>query len=159
MAHDSINRFAAIRHALSYPDESHLALFRSFDEAAPDSLEELRALYVSLFEAGLPHPHCPMIESFYVTSRPAGEVVLENKLFYKHFGLELSSQVPADHLLAQLEFLAWLEHCRESGNEASLDIADAQREFTERHLKHLPRAASLARAAGGACYAAVLAML
>ena len=153
-----LNPWAAFRFALAYPGEAHLAWFREFSSDAPASLEELRALYIRLFEAGAPQPRCPLLESHYLQSRPAGETVLENKLFYKHFGLELASSVPADHLLAQLEFLSWLEHCAvETGGP---EVARAREDFLSRHLRHwLPRAAELATRGDGECYAAVLALL
>ncbi len=151
-----INLYATFRRLLAYPDEWHLERFREIWDEAPASLDDLRAQYLSLFEAGLPQPKCPLLESAYVDSRAPGEVVLENKLFYKHFGLQLLSQAPADHLLTQLEFLSWLEHCIDAGNEGpSLRIA--QREFTDRHLIHwLPRAAAQCRGAEADGYADIL---
>ena len=108
MEQDSINIFALFRFALSYPDERLHAWFREFSPDTPETLEELRALYIGLFEAGLPHPRCPLLESHYVENRPSTEVVLENKLYYQHFGLQIQSKAAPDSLLSQLEFLSWL---------------------------------------------------
>ena len=116
MAQDALNPYATFRFALAYPDERHLEMFRRLSEETPETLEELRSLYLRLFEAGLPYPQCPLLESHYVLNRPATEVVLENKLFYKHFGLQVESKAAPDHLLTQLEFLGWLEHCLAAGN-------------------------------------------
>lgn len=154
MAEDTLNGlnlYATFRFAFSYPDERHLELF------AFQSLEELRSFYIALFEAGLPHPRCPLLESFYVPNRPATEVVLENKLFYKHFGLQLESKAAPDHLLTQLEFLSWIEYCRQAGNPDRSSLETAKRDFLVRHVIHwVPRAASLARQAGAGCYADLL---
>ena len=150
---ENLNLYTALRFALSYPDERHLEFFRQISRAAPETLTELRALYIALFEAGLPHPRCPLLESHYVPNRPATEVVLENKLFYKHFGLSVESKAAPDHLLTQLEFLSWLEHCLASGNPDRESLENAQRDFLERHVSHwISRAASLLRQAGGGCY-------
>ncbi|MCW5976798.1 MAG: molecular chaperone TorD family protein [Bryobacteraceae bacterium] len=156
MVHDGVNLWATFRYALSYPDESRLEGFRPLLAGVPPTLEELRVLYVRLFEAGAPHPACPLLESFYVPGRPPGDIVLENKLFYKHFGLSIQSNAAPDHLLTQLEFLAWLDYCAASGNEGVEALAAARADYIQRHLAHLPAAARRARAAGGDCYAQIL---
>ncbi|MBI3694187.1 MAG: molecular chaperone TorD family protein [Acidobacteria bacterium] len=153
MAQDTLNPYATFRFALGYPDERHLEMFRGLSDETPQTLEELRSLYLELFEAGLPHPKCPLLESHYVLNRPATEVVLENKLFYKHFGLQVESKAAPDHLLTQLEFLSWLEHCVAAGNPDRESLEKAKRDFLERHVSHwIPRAAALVRQAGGGCY-------
>lgn len=55
-------------------------------------------------------------ESAWLLNRPAGDVVLENKLYYQNFGLKIDDRAAPDHLLTQLEFLAWLDHCEAAGN-------------------------------------------
>jgi DMSO reductase family type II enzyme chaperone len=153
MVQDGINLWATFRYALAYPEESHLVFFRSLFGAAPSDLQELRSLYIELFEAGLPHPRCPLLESYYMLNRPPGEIVLENKLFYRHFGLFPDSKAAPDHLLTQLEFLAWLDYCLASGNPEAGSLQRARREYLERHLAPwLPKAAHLASEHGGACY-------
>lgn len=157
MVSGAINPWAVFRFALGYPDERHLERFRDLSENVPRTLEDLRALYIDLFEAGLPQPRCPLLESAWLLNRPAGEVVLENKLYYQAFGLEIDSRAAPDHLLTQLEFLAWLDHCEEAGNADTQSIGRARREFLERHLSHW--AGSLAHLAGnveGGCYAELL---
>ena len=76
MVQDAINPWATFRFALAYPSERHLELFQAQFEGSPATLEELRAQYIDLFEAGLPHPRCPLLEGYYLLNRPAGEVVL-----------------------------------------------------------------------------------
>ena len=152
-----LNVWAVFRFALSYPDERHLDRFRELGGGVPATLEELRSLYIDLFEAGLPQPRCPLLESAWLLNRPAGDVVLENKLFYQHFGLEIHPQAAPDHLLTQLEFLAWLDYCLEAGNPDRESLERARAEFLERHVAHWVRnTANLARKAEGACYADLL---
>ena len=130
-----------------------------FDDT-PASLEELRAIYIDEFEAGLPHPKCPLLEGFYLLNRPAGEVVLENKLYFKHFGLEPHSTASPDHLLTQLEFLSWLDHCIDSGNLDADSLKRARKEYVVRHLAHwVPKAAQAMARRNVPCYASVFAML
>ncbi len=153
MVRDALNPYALFRFALSYPDEPQMTFLRQLDRSTPRTLEDLRAMYIALFEAGLPHPLCPLLESHYVPNRPATEVVLENKLFYKHFGLEAQAKAAPDHLLTQLEFLGWIEHCLASGNPDRESLENARLDFAARHVAHwIPRAAQLVRRAGGTCY-------
>ena len=148
----AVNQWAVFRFALGYPDERHLDPF-----GVAGTLEELRALYIDLFEAGLPLPKCPLLESAWLLNRPAGDVVLENKLFYQNFGLDIDSRAAPDHLLTQLEFLAWLDHCEEAGNPDCDSLERARTEFLERHVAHwVGSAAKLARSANGGCYAELL---
>ena len=137
--------------------ERHLRRFAELCENVPGTLQELRSLYIDLFEAGLPQPRCPLLESAWLLNRPAGDVVLENKLFYQNFGLEIHSQAAPDHLPTQLEFLAWLDHCLAAGNPDAASLERARAEFLERHLAHWIRPlANLARNADGDCYADLL---
>ena len=157
MVSTSLNVWAVFRFALSYPDERHLERFRSLGDNVPGTLEELRSLYIELFEAGLPQPRCPLLESAWLLNRSAGDVVLENKLYYQHFGMEIHPQAAPDHLLTQLEFLAWLDHCIDAGNPDRESLERARAEFLERHVAHWVRhPANLARQADGACYADLL---
>ena len=153
----SLNLWAVFRFALSYPDERHLGRFAELYDDVPTTLEDLRFLYIDLFEAGLPQPRCPLLESAWLLNRPAGDVVLENKLFYQNFGLKIDSRAAPDHLLTQLEFLAWLDHCLEAGNPDRESLERARAEFLERHLLHwIGKAARLAGKAQGQCYARLL---
>ncbi len=160
MVQDPINPWAAFRFALGYPDERHLQFFAEHMGRAPSTLEALRTEYIEWFEAGLPQPKCPLLESYYLLNRPAGEVVLENKLFYQHFGLSMQSKAAPDHLLTQLEFLSWLEHCIASENPELESVERARGEFVERHLRHwVPRAAQSLAKRGAGCYAEVFTAL
>jgi DMSO reductase family type II enzyme chaperone len=156
MVQDTVNSWALFRFALSYPDERHLHVLKESFSDVPDTLEDLRALYIDLFEAGLPGPKCPLLESYYILNRPPGEILLENKLFYQHFGLKLETQAAPDHLLTQLEFLSWLEHAIAAGNPDADSLERARRDFISRHIAHwIPRAAGSLAGQNGRCYAGI----
>ena len=157
MVSGAVNTWAVFRFALGYPDKRHLEGFTAVSQNVPATLEELRSLYISLFEAGLPQPRCPLLESAWLLNRSAGEVVLENKLYYQSFGLEIDGRAAPDHLLTQLEFLAWLDHCEAAGNSDRESLRRARRDFLERRLAHwVGSLAHLAENAGGGCYAELL---
>lgn len=156
MVQDAINPWAAFRFALAYPDQRHLDVFREQFDGTLSSLEELRSRYIDLFEAGLPHPKCPLLEGYYLLNRPAGEVVLENKLFFQHFGLRMESKAAPDHLHTQLEFLSWIEHCLAVGNPEPESLERARNDFVVRHLAHwVPKAAQSLANRGEGAYAAI----
>jgi len=160
MVPDELNVWATFRYSLGYPDAERHARFQAVFNSVPDTLEDLHTLYIRLFEASAPQPQCPLLESAYVLNRPPGDVVLENKLFYQHFGLKVETRAAPDHLLTQLEFLAWLDHCLAEGNPDTESLVRARREFTERHLAHwLPKAARLAEQVSGGLYAELLSAL
>ena len=153
MVPDTLNVWATFRFALSYPDERHRDRFAAFSRKVPATVEELQAQYIQLFEAGLPHPKCPLLESAYAVNRSSGEVVLENKMFYQNFGLKLDSRAAPDHLLTQLEFLAWIDHCIAADNPERDGLARARKEFLERHVASwLPSATRLIRRHTDGCY-------
>lgn len=157
MVSGTVNTWAVFRFALGYPDERHLERFREISENVPETLAELRSLYIDLFEAGLPQPRCPLLESAWLLNRPAGDVVLENKLYYQNFGLEIDGRAAPDHLLTQLEFLAWLDHCEAAGNRDLESVRRARTEFLERHLSHwVGTVAHLSENSDGGCYAELL---
>src|ERR1035441_9928119 len=113
------------RFGLSYPDERHLERFAELCDNVPGTLQELRSRYIDLFEAGMPQSRCPLLESAWLLNRPAGDVVLA-----------IISQAEPDHLLTQLEFLAWLDHCLAAGNPDAASLERARAEFLERHMAH-----------------------
>src|ERR1017187_8263684 len=75
MATTALNHWAVFRFGLSYPDERHLERFAELCENVPGTLPELQSLYINLFEAGMPQPRCPLLESAWLLNRPAGDVV------------------------------------------------------------------------------------
>jgi DMSO reductase family type II enzyme chaperone len=152
-----VNPWSVYRFALSYPEERHWEILSGSFGDVPATLEDLRALYIELFEAGLPQPKCPLLENFYLPNRPPGEIVLENKLFYQHFGLKVQTKAAPDHLLTQLEFLSWLEHAIAAGNPDRASLERARRDFLDRHVAHwIPRAARSLADQNGRCYTGIL---
>lgn len=160
MLKEEMNPWSTFRFALAYPDQRHLDVFGEQLDRTPSSLLELRSTYIDLFEAGLPHPKCPLLEGYYLPNRSTGEVVLENKLFFEHFGLGMNPKAAPDHLLTQLEFLTWIEHCLAMGNPEPESLERARRDFVERHLVHwVPKAAQSLANRGESCYSAVFSSL
>lgn len=51
MVSSTVNTWAVFRFALGYPDKRHLERFADVCETVPDTLAELRSLYIDLFEA------------------------------------------------------------------------------------------------------------
>ncbi len=73
-------------------------------------------------------------------SRP--EFLLEYSGWYRHFGLKTSEEDQAnelpDHIVCQIEFLAWLSHLELTATdnlELQRGYQCAQRDFCERHLQ------------------------
>lgn len=70
------------------------------------------------------------------------EILLEYSGWYRHFGLRANEEGETndlpDHLVCQLEFLAWLAHL-EAGADDEPDLQQgyqrAQRDFLQRHLQ------------------------
>lgn len=113
----------------------------------PLSFADLEAGYIALFQVGRRgKPVVPLNAGEYATlnkdeaSRP--EFLLRYSDWYRHFGLRTDQEEEAnelpDHLVCQLEFLAWLGHL-EAGvaddNETRQGYRRAQRDFMQRHLQ------------------------
>jgi nitrate reductase assembly molybdenum cofactor insertion protein NarJ len=118
MVSSAVNTWAVFRFVRGYPDERHLERFAEFCETVPGTLTELRS-------------RCPLLESAWLLNRPAGDVVLEGKLYYQNFGLENDGRAAPDHLLKQLGFLAWLDYCECAGNLDVESVKGARAELLE----------------------------
>jgi len=109
----------------------------------PD-FESYEAAYIALFEVGVPGPPAPLLESSYSKSTAAQNIVLECVNFYDVLGLRPSgSAFPADHLVAQLEFLAAVRYLwdNEPVPERQEPLRRLERDFIDRHLSNwLPSA-------------------
>ena len=120
----------------------HSSCFKNADK----SFAELEAQYIDLFQVGKHgKPRVYLNAGDYDDlardhSRP--EFLLLYTGWYKHFGLQIndepdSNELP-DHLVCQLEFMAWLAHLETSaeGNpELSGGYQRAQLDFCKRHLQ------------------------
>lgn len=100
--------------------------------------DELGSEYINVFDL---NPLCPLYEHHYRSSEQSRRDILEELLrFYEHFEIKLNDKEKdfPDHLMAELEFMAFL-----SKKEAvSIDLGRdpepyrrAQLDFLERHLK------------------------
>ena len=108
--------------------------------------EEYEAEYIHLFQVGKrgqPIVHLSAgdyTELLGSGSRP--EFLLEYSGWYRHFGLKTNEDDQAnefpDHIVCQLEFLAWLAHLEQSSADNVVlqrGYQCAQRDFCERHLQ------------------------
>ena len=96
MVSDTLNVWATFRFALSYPDERHRDRFAALSSKLPETLEELRAQYIQLLEAGLPQPTCPLLESAY-------EVCLAHELSRRGAKVSRQASLPVVYDGIQLE--------------------------------------------------------
>jgi DMSO reductase family type II enzyme chaperone len=103
------------------------------------SQEEREADYLAAFELGGTEPPVPLYEGL---CRPADgrEGIIEDLLrFYDFFGLRLrqDNRDYPDHLVCELEFMAFLAAREAHAAESGLDAGPyrlAQRDFLQRHL-------------------------
>tara|TARA_B100000959_G_scaffold284687_1_gene357026 strand:- start:2437 stop:3159 length:723 start_codon:yes stop_codon:yes gene_type:complete len=107
---------------------------------------DYEADYIHLFQVGKrgqPYVHlnaCDYKDLLGSGSRP--EFLLEYSGWYRHFGLKINEDGHAnefpDHIVCQLEFLAWLAHLEQNSEdkpELQQGYQCAQRDFSERHLR------------------------
>lgn len=109
---------------------------------SPPEHPEIESAYLIAFETTSENDgFCPLNEGNYRKDVPRGELLVELKSLYEHFGLALSKKdadLP-DRLDAELEFMHFLTHkeaeALESGDDRSAYV-QAQRDFRRNHLVH-----------------------
>ncbi|MDP6183793.1 MAG: molecular chaperone TorD family protein [Gammaproteobacteria bacterium] len=102
--------------------------------------QERQLQYIANFECSAHQGACSLHEATYSTE---GQEVLYEELtrFYEFFGLKRDhrAELP-DHLTVELEFMHYLSF-REAhvagGEQAKESLVKAQRDFVDRHLRHL----------------------
>ena len=110
------------------------------------SLVDYEALYIELFHIG--KNGTPMVGlhagdySDLLDGQPRPESMLDYNRWYRHFGLKVSQNDPSldlpDHLVCQLQFLAWLSHLEAEvapGSNSVVGYQHAQRDFIQRHAE------------------------
>lgn len=109
----------------------------------PASLADYETEFIAAFEAGVPQPPIPLIESHYDPDHPAPEIIYENLLYYRTFGLAppaRASEAP-DHLRCQLELVAHLYEleAKELRGKGDFDrlgqLRRGRRDYVARHLR------------------------
>jgi len=146
----------------SYPDEEFYALMKdertgeqlkgmvgglpfdvNFKSIPSPSLpqEEFESQYINSFDLGFgPALPCPLYESAYGEEDTSSRDITEDLLrFYDYFHVKLSDQEKdyPDHLVVELEFIAFLAKKEADALEQGKDPAPyrrAQLDFLERHL-------------------------
>lgn len=111
---------------LAEPCEESLAALEELAPQLPwltqDAVEQLRntplerwqAEHTGLFISGHPKTHCIPFESVWVEGYMMGEPVMRMSDYYQIAGFSVDTQLPADFLGTELQFLAYLiEHHRE----------------------------------------------
>ncbi len=155
---------------LNHPEteEALIALFQSHEISCPleshrpSGFDDYQQSFISLFEVGVPHPPCPLIESHWNKQEPTSTVLHENLLFYRTFGLKLKveAEETSDHLRFQLEFyrrlLALSVDAASDANKVEQyeQLKLARNDFLQRRLAAwTPLAAAAAQtAAPDSCY-------
>jgi len=110
------------------------------------SLVDYEALYIELFHIG--KNGAPIVGlhagdySDLLDGQPRPESMLDYNRWYRHFGLKVSQTDPSldlpDHLVCQLQFLAWLSHLEAEvapGSNSVVGYQHAQRDFIQWHAE------------------------
>ena len=113
-----------------------------FRSIPPRSLprEEFESAYINSFDIGFgPSLTCPLYESAYREDTSSRDITEELLRFYEHFDVRLSDKEKdyPDHLVVELEFMAFLAKKEADALEQGKDPAPyrrAQLDFLERHL-------------------------
>jgi TorA maturation chaperone TorD len=95
--------------------------------------ESYESLYIGLFDAGMPQPPVPLMESAHRKTPPSQQIVLENMDFYDVVGLKPREGCAPDHLITQLEFLSAIRYLRRNAPDDA-DLERLEKDFLERHL-------------------------
>lgn len=134
------SRYLAMAHIFSYPNPEawqRLAEHGLVDPAL--AREDLEADYLAAFEVGRGTAAVPLFEGMH-RGDMGREGILEDLLrFYEYFGVRLneSNLEYPDHLVTEIEFLAWLcmqEQAAERDERDAAPFRRAARDFLERHL-------------------------
>lgn len=102
--------------------------------------DEFEAEYINSFDIGEGGPSCSLYEYVYRSDELTRRDILEELLrFYEHFDVRLSDREKdyPDHLVAELEFMAFLAQREASALERGKDpipYRRAQLDFLDRHL-------------------------
>jgi len=123
---ESVQELNLLSGLLAEPCEDSLA---AIEELAPQlpwlsaqALEQLRstplanwqAEHTGLFVSGHPKTHCMPFESVWMEGQMMGEAVMRLNDYYQMAGFTVETDLPADFLGTELQFLAFLiEHHRE----------------------------------------------
>jgi DMSO reductase family type II enzyme chaperone len=113
----------------------------------PAKLEED---YIRLFEVGAGKPFCPPYEGAHRNGRM--KLMEDLVRFYEHFGLIANPDDLPDHICTELQFMHYLAFKEAAvtsiGGERS-DLARAQHDFLDRHLRRwMPRLGTRLSSAG-----------
>lgn len=132
--------YLGMAHLFSYPDPEAWQRLVEHGLIDPSRGQEvLEADYLAAFELGRGKAPVPLFEGMHRGDQ-GREGVLEDLLrFYEFFDVKLSEidrEYP-DHLVTELEFLAWLclqEHAAEQKGGDAESFRNAARDFLTRHL-------------------------
>jgi len=125
--------------------------------------QEYEAVYIALFDVGIPEPPVSLFESAHDKTKPAQEIALENTWFHDALGLKWDSTcaVP-DYLITQLEFLAAVRYTLENGQNGAVNqnLAQLETDFLSRHmLNWVPTAAAKLNSASPSAFGPFMSLL
>lgn len=118
----------------------------NFSHTETHGFDDFEADYIHQFQIGRGGKPCMALTAgdhkAIAQEQGRPEFLLEYSGWYRHFGLRINEDEAAnelpDHLVCQLEFMAWLAHLEDSSQgkpESLLGYQRAQRDFLQRHLQ------------------------
>jgi len=134
------NGYLAMAQVFSYPDPDAWQRLTEHGLVDPSlAQKDLETQYLAAFEVGQGTAAVPLFEGMH-RGDLGREGILEDLLrFYEYFGVRLneSNLEYPDHLVTELEFLAWLclqAQAAESEGRDAAPFRRAARDFLDRHL-------------------------
>lgn len=132
--------YLAMAQLFSYPNREtwqRLAEHGIVDPAL--SAEEMEAEYLAAFEVGRDAAAVPLFEGMHHENAGRAGILEDLLRYYEFFDVKLSEsdrEYP-DHLVTELEFIAWLSQCEWLAEQEEQDAEPfrrASRDFLDRHL-------------------------
>lgn len=132
--------YLAMAQAFSFPSREVWERLESAGLLDPSmTKDDLEAEYLAAFETGRDRPPVAMFEGMHRGDLGRDGILEDLLRYYEFFDVKLSETEPdfPDHLVTELEFLAWLSHQEEAAEKAGRNaepFRKAEEDFLARHL-------------------------